>query len=391
MTQALQMNAKRLRIALLVCRFDNAAGGAERYVVTLARALAQTDEVHVFSQEFGPPVAGVTYHRIAWPIRRPRWLNYLFFAWMTWRATRTGFDIVHSHENSWHGDVHTVHVVPVTHSLFANRRGWRWCLRWMKVLSSPRLLCYLALERSRYRVDKQCVVVSPWLGAALQSSFPHLSNPLVQITPVCVFEPRRVQESDKQLARQTLGLPLQSKCLLFVGNDMRKKGLPQVLQALKLLPATVVLAVAGASKQIEAMRKLCAAQGLNDRVFFLGAVDAMEVAYAAADCLVHPTLEDTYAMVVLEAMAFALPVVVSGPAYCGISSELRDGVDALLLQDPLDVGALHRAVLRLLNDAQLCADLAHHALRFASARDVSTLAVQHRSLYLEQIKRRGTL
>ncbi len=385
------MNAKRLRIALLVCRFDNAAGGAERYVVTLARALAQTDEVHVFSQEFGPPVAGVTYHRIDRPLRRPRWLNYLFFAWMTWRATRTGFDIVHAHENSWHGDVHTVHVVPVTYSLFANRRGWRWCLRWMKVLSSPRLLCYLALERSRYRADKQCVVVSPWLGAALQSSFPHLSNPLVQITPVCVFEPRRVQESDKQLARQTLGLPLQSKCLLFVGNDMRKKGLPQVLQALKLLPATVVLAVAGASKQIDAMRKLCAAQGLNDRVFFLGAVGAMEVAYAAADCLVHPTLEDTYAMVVLEAMAFALPVVVSGPAYCGISSELRDGVDALLLQDPLDVGALHRAVLRLLNDAQLCADLAHQALRFASSRDASTLAVQHRSLYLEQLKRRGTL
>jgi UDP-glucose:(heptosyl)LPS alpha-1,3-glucosyltransferase len=137
----LQMNAKRLRIALLVCRFDNTAGGAERYVVTLAQALAQTDEVHVFSQEFGPPVPGVTYHRIAHPIRRPRWLNYLFFAWMTWRATRTGFDIVHSHENSWHGNVQTVHVVPVTHSLFANKRGWRWCLRWLKVLSSPRLLC----------------------------------------------------------------------------------------------------------------------------------------------------------------------------------------------------------------------------------------------------------
>ncbi len=385
------MNAKRLRIALLVCRFDNTAGGAERYVVTLARALAQTDEVHVFSQDFGPPVPGVIYHRIARPIRRPRWLNYLFFAWMTWRATRTGFDIVHSHENSWHGDVHTVHVVPVTYSLFANKHGWQWCLRWMKVLSSPRLLSYLALERARYRSNSQCVVVSPWLGAALQSSFPKLLNPLAQITPVCVFEPRRVQDAEKQIARKELGLPLQGKCLLFVGNDMRKKGLPQVFKVLSQLPATVVLVVAGASKQIGAMRALCATQGLDKRVFFLGAVDAMEIVYTAADCLIHPTLEDSYAMVVLEAMAFALPVVVSGPAFCGISSELTEGVDALMLQDPLDVGAMRGTVQRVLEDPQLAAGLADKALMFASARNASRFAEQHKTVYLEQLARRRSV
>lgn len=385
------MNAKRLRIALLVCRFDNTAGGAERYVVTLARALAQTDEVHVFSQDFGPPVPGVIYHRIARPIRRPRWLNYLFFAWMTWRATRTGFDIVHSHENSWHGDVHTVHVVPVTYSLFANKHGWQWCLRWMKVLSSPRLLSYLALERARYRSNSQCVVVSPWLGAALQSSFPKLLNPLAQITPVCVFEPRRVQDAEKQIARKELGLPLQGKCLLFVGNDMRKKGLPQVFKVLSQLPATVVLVVAGASKQIGAMRALCATQGLDQRVFFLGAVDAMEIVYTAADCLIHPTLEDSYAMVVLEAMAFALPVVVSGPAFCGISSELTEGVDALMLQDPLDVGAMRGTVQRVLEDPQLAAGLADKALMFARARNASRFAEQHKTVYLEQLARRRSV
>ena len=385
------MNAKRLRIALLVCRFDNTAGGAERYVVTLACALAQADEVHVFSQDFGPPVPGVIYHRIARPIRRPRWLNYLFFAWMTWRATRTGFDIVHSHENSWHGDVHTVHVVPVTYSLFTNKHGWQWCLRWMKVLSSPRLLSYLALERARYRSNSQCVVVSPWLGAALQSSFPKLLNPLAQITPVCVFEPRRVQDAEKQIARKELGLPLQGKCLLFVGNDMRKKGLPQVFKVLSQLPATVVLVVAGASKQIGAMRALCATQGLDKRVFFLGAVDAMEIVYTAADCLIHPTLEDSYAMVVLEAMAFALPVVVSGPAFCGISSELTEGVDALMLQDPLDVGAMRGTVQRVLEDPQLAAGLADKALIFARARNASRFAEQHKTVYLEQLARRRSV
>lgn len=383
------MNAKHLRIALLVCRFDPGAGGAERYVVALARALARTDDVHVFAQEFGPPVTGLTYHRIARPWKRPRWLNYLFFAWMSWRATRTGFDIVHAHENSWHGDVHTVHVVPVTHSLFANKRGWRWCLRCLKLLSSPRLLCYWGLERARYRAGHQSVVaVSPWLEAALRASFPGLPQPVHLISPVCDFEPRRVPLADKQRARRALGLPLQGQCLLFVGNDMRKKGLPQVLRALGQLPAQVVLVVAGASKQLASMRALCAQLGLDERVFFLGAVQAMEVVYAAADCLIHPTLEDSYAMVVLEAMAFALPVVLSGPAYCGISGHLHDGVNALMLVDPLDIDAIERTLRRILDDAPLANDLADHALQFAGAHDASKFADQYKAVYREQLTRR---
>ena len=96
-------------------------------------------------------------------------------------------------------------------------------------------------------------------------------------------------------------------------------------------------------------------------------------------------------MVVLEAMAFALPVIVSGPTYCGISSELSDGVDALLLEDPMDVGALRLAVLRVLDDAQLSADLAHKGLMFASARNASNFAEQHRYVYLEQLARRRTV
>jgi UDP-glucose:(heptosyl)LPS alpha-1,3-glucosyltransferase len=172
---------------------------------------------------------------------------------------------------------------------------------------------------------------------------------------------------------------------------MRKKGLPQLLKVLSQLPAPVVLMVAGASKQMGAMRALCAAQGLDRRVFFLGSVHDMEIVYAAADCLIHPTLEDTYAMVVLEAMAFALPVVVSGPAYCGISSELTDGVDALMLEDPLDLGAMHRALQRVLEEPQLAATLAHNALTFASARNASRFAEQHKSLYLEQLARRRSV
>ena len=93
-------------------------------------------------------------------MRKPRWLNQLWYAFATWRSTRTGFDIVHSHENTWHGNVQTVHVVPVKQNLFHGRTGARRLLRWIKVVTSPRLLTYLGLERLRFRGAQRRRVVA---------------------------------------------------------------------------------------------------------------------------------------------------------------------------------------------------------------------------------------
>ena len=142
--------SERLRIAVLSRNFSTTGGGAERYSIALVEQLAVRHEVHVFAQAIAHDFPGVNYHRIPMPMERPRWINQLYFGWKTWRATRTGFDIVHSHENSWHGNVQTVHVLPVKHTLFAGKRGLALALRWLKVVTSPRLLAYLWLEKRRY-------------------------------------------------------------------------------------------------------------------------------------------------------------------------------------------------------------------------------------------------
>ncbi|MBV5344326.1 MAG: glycosyltransferase family 4 protein, partial [Rhodoferax sp.] len=113
-------------------------------------------------------------------------------------------------------------------------------------------------------------------------------------------------------ARQKYGLPQEASLLLFVGNDFVKKGLPALLAALSKLPEKTHLAVVGNSDGVQAMQRLAQLSGLTQRVHFLGSLTNMEPAYQAADVLVHPTLEDSYGMVVLEAMAHGLPVVVSG-------------------------------------------------------------------------------
>ena len=127
-----------------------------------------------------------------------------------------------------------------------------------------------------------------------------------------------------------LGLDPEATWLLLVGNDYEKKGLGTLLQALAQLPPIIRLAVVGNAKHIPRFQQQAEALVIDDRVRFLGQLADPTPAYLAANILVHPTREDTFAMVVLEALANGLPTIVSGPAWCGIAAELKDEETALL-------------------------------------------------------------
>jgi glycosyltransferase involved in cell wall biosynthesis len=376
-----------MRIAVLSRNFASTGGGAERYSVALVEQLAPRHEVHVFAQAIEHDCPGVTYHLVSMPLRRPRWINQLWFASATWLQTRTGFDIVHSHENTWHGNVQTVHVLPIKHTMFAGKEGLALALRWLKVLSSPRLLAYLWLEKKRYVSPgrRRIVLTSHALQKVMQAAYPSVQSAMEVIAPGVTTAPGKCSPVQRAAARQVLGLPALGFGLLLVGNDFAKKGLSAALQALHTLPPEVWLAVVGQGEQDAAMRQQVAALRLGGRVHFLGSLQHMATAYQAADCLVHPTLEDTYAMVVLEALAHGLPVVVSGAAYCGIALDLRDGFDALILKDPQDVATLSAAVLRLHGDVILATKLSVNAQNFAQSRTWGLVAAAYERLFQSEI------
>ena len=375
--------SQKLRIAVFNRTFSPTSGGAERYSIALVEQLAVRHEIHVFAQEIGHEWPGVTYHRVSMPLRKPRWVNQLWFATATWWATRRGFDAVHSHENTWHGNVQTVHVLPVKYNLFNGRSGWRYALRCLSVATSPRLLTYLGLERLRYasRLGRQVVVTSESLKTIMAASYPDCRAMLSVITPGITL-PAPVTPLQKSAARAALGLPAAGRCLLFVGNDYRKKGLAAALQALASLPADVFLAVVGSAAAIAGFRDQVLALGLTQRVFFLGSLQDVGPAYQAADALVHPTLEDTFAMVVLEAMAHGLPVAVSAPRYCGISGLLTHGVNAMVLDNPRDAARLGQVLARMLDDSALGAQLRQGAIDFARNYQWVDIALQQEALYV---------
>lgn len=368
----------RLRIAVLNRHFGYRFGGAERYAAAIAEELSDTYEVHVFAQDIEHHHPGITYHPVSRPFNKPRWLNQLWFALQTWRLTRHGFDVVHSHENTWHGDLQTVHVRPFRVGLFHGLSPARRALRWLSLFTSPRLITYWWLEAARLSVKpgRRILATSDQVKRDTLMGYPHTASMLEVIPPGVNMPALRLTTSP---ARAQLQLPLDVPLALFVGNDFDKKGLSALLQALALTPGLHV-AVVGQGRHLQRYREQIATLGLADRVHLLGSLSDVTPAYAAADWLVHPTTEDTYAMVVLEAMASGLPVIVSCARFCGIAAELTHTVNALILDDPRDEKQLSERLLSLLEDPSLRATLARAGLSFAQERTWREAAARHEAL-----------
>lgn len=369
-----------LRIAVISRVFSRAGGGAESYSVALVKQLVARHDIHVFSQESDHPVEGVGYHPVFMLSRKPRWVNQLLFAIATWLKTRRGFDVVHSHENTWHGQIQTIHVRPIRSNLFIPYRGFGLALRWLKVALSPRLTTYVVLEGARFKLkpDRRTVATSDSLRIECERAYPFCAEKITVIAPGTDLP---AQSIDRLAARTLLQLPLAGRLVLFVANDYAKKGLDALLAAMAQLDADVGLAVVGKPGAMPKYVQRAAQLGLTARVHFLGALDGLSPAYWAADCLAHPTLEDSFAMVVLEAMAHGLPVVVSAPPYCGISNSLVDGEEALLLSDPHDATRLMYLVASLLNDPALAEHLRVKGHAFAGCHSWENAALQYEALY----------
>ena len=374
---------KRLRIAVLARIFSTSAGGAERYCASLVKHLAPQHEIHVFAQDIRTQYPEVVFHQVPLFCRRPRWLNQIAFATYTWWQTRKGFDVVHSHENTWHGDVQTIHVLPFSYSWFVNRHGISLFLKTLQLITSPRLLTYWVLEKLRmqHQPGRFLVAVSEPVKTVLNKDLKlkmehiHVISPGIEATHVH-------SSTEKMQARLDLGLPMQGKCLLWVGNNAMKKGLPTLLEAIAQLPKDILLVIVGSATPENKWRSQVATLELEDRIYFKGVLDDMALAYTAADLLVHPTLEDTFGMVVLEAMSHAVPAIVSSAQYCGISAELTHLKNARILQEPLNSYALENAIEQSLESNTYQA-MSQQAITWAGTQDWSRLALAQEALYYD--------
>ncbi|MGH1465072.1 MAG: glycosyltransferase [Cognatishimia sp.] len=133
--------------------------------------------------------------------------------------------------------------------------------------------------------------------------------------------------------------------LLSVGRLAAVKGLPILLQALVKLPK-YALTVIGDGPDRSALEQQAQDLGLANRVTFLGYKSQSEVADSLRqhDIFVLPSFAEGVPVVLMEAMAAAMPVVTTQIA--GIPELVENGVSGLLVP-PGDIQALTDALEEL--------------------------------------------
>ncbi|AJF08006.1 glycosyltransferase family 4 protein [Geoalkalibacter subterraneus] len=125
--------------------------------------------------------------------------------------------------------------------------------------------------------------------------------------------------------RNKLDVKPDQKLLLMVGSGFRIKGLDRALEALARLPSPLreksLLMILGRDNQ-KPFERQAEKLGLAHQVRFMGGRDDVADFLFSADLLVHPAYRESAGMILVEAIAARLPVLVTDT--CGYSFHIKN-------------------------------------------------------------------
>ncbi|MCW5575115.1 MAG: glycosyltransferase family 4 protein [Burkholderiales bacterium] len=302
---------------LQIVRRYGPVGGMERYVWELAGALAAAGHpvTVLCERNHGGERPGITVHELGEIAQRPRWLSLLRFSrrvarWL--RAHPQPGALIHSHERVGVHQLTTFHGPPFA-TIF--ERGW-----WR--LLSLRVWMQLYLERRELCAPGVRAVVpnSRLIGGQLRRYYPQVAARLtVPVPPGVAPGP----------ARETRAVPADGGVIGFVGKEWQRKGLDRaaaiVAELRRRRPRLELWVVGPAPAEVETLFA-----GWDGGFRLLGWANDFSI-YPQLDLLLHPARAEPYGMVIAEAMAARVPVLVSDR--CGIAPDIDDDAGAVLALD----------------------------------------------------------
>lgn len=223
---------------------------------------------------------------------------------------------------------------------------------WLQRLG-PRQRTYVALEREVFSPDSTTHIMI--LERREQERYQHAyGTPAERFTllPPGIAIDRRFGPDSlelRQVLRQQYDLADDDMLILMIGSGFRTKGVDRAITALAALPHDLLshcrLLVVGRGDAAPYV-KLANRHGVADRVVFAGARDDVPSFLFGADLLLHPARTEAYGMVLLEAMAAGLPILVTDA--CGYAALVAEADAGCVLGSPFhqkELNELLRAML----------------------------------------------
>lgn len=366
------------RVRVLINALHAKSGGGITYLNNILPLLADDSrlEIHVFLQE--PQMA--FFHPVDERVRIHLFRSHGFLSLLAWEqlalpclAKVMSADVVFSPANFGSLGIRR-QVILLRNALAVARTETRLSKRvYWAALGIVTLLSILVCRRS--------IGVS---GYALQALSMGLSRLMPNRMVVVHHGVGPFFYSDPSIARE--------RFLLAVSDIYVQKNLTTLLRAMKVVcdrHPDMRLAIAGSvvdewyyGQCTDLVRVL----GLQHNIVFLERLGGDELRHQYQTCLafVFPSTAETFGMPLVESMACGAPVASSSatamPEIVG---------DAAMLFDPLDPNAIATALLRLIEDADLRAELSAKSLQRAAAFSWQRTAEQTADVLIAAAGSRG--
>jgi glycosyltransferase involved in cell wall biosynthesis len=174
--------------------------------------------------------------------------------------------------------------------------------------------------------------------------------------------------ADRNRFRGVHGIDAMRPMMLHVGRVAFEKNIGfiiDVLAAVRREVPDVLLVIAGEGPALKSLVRQVQSRGLGGNVKFVGYLDratALIDCYASANAFVFASNTETQGLVLLEALAAGTPVV--STAVMGTEAVLEGARGAVVVRE--DVAEFSAAVVNVLRDSRLQADLSRQGVEFVA-------------------------
>ncbi|MEM2514636.1 MAG: glycosyltransferase family 4 protein [Candidatus Bathyarchaeia archaeon] len=162
-------------------------------------------------------------------------------------------------------------------------------------------------------------------------------------------------------------------------GDWERKGLGLLVEALTLLPRNSLKILVIGGGPIKYYQELARNMGVSDALIFTGFVRDVEKLYAAGDFFILPTVFEAWPLVVLEAAATGLPLLVT--RVNGVEDFVEHGVNGFFIErNPYSIAD---TIGSIICDRDKLRIMGEEALKRVQMFDISRMVDAYRQLYEE--------
>jgi UDP-glucose:(heptosyl)LPS alpha-1,3-glucosyltransferase len=320
-----------MKIAVVISKYG-LLGGAENFVYQLTERLAAREglEIHVLANQWCRGNDSITFHRIP-NVFFPRFMKPISFAYFAGKKIiAENFDLVHSHGWIFEMDFFTIHG--------GLHEPWIKEVRRKSMSLFDRSLARVEAKGVNSSRLKLILPVSTLLKDELLRFYDipeskiHVIHPGISTARFSALDPERSRHE----VRRRHGLSTHDLVVLFVGMNFEVKRLDLVMKAVADLSmkrnenSNLKLLVVGKGKKKRYM-KLARDLGIVNQLVFAGVTQRVEEYYMASDIFAMPSMNDSFGMVVLEAMMAGLPAIITETV--GAKDLIESGKQGFVLSD----------------------------------------------------------